>query len=320
MKASKKTAIKVAVGCIVAGALLSFVALLTMGFDFKEINTMKSVTNTYEIQEPFTNLTIDTEFDVRLLPSDDGVCKVVCRESDKITHRVTVEDQTMTISQESHRKWYDYLGLSWGTTELTVYLPAGEYGALRVSTMSGDVEIPDALSFSEAKIENCSGSVRFSAAVAEDLSIKTVSGDIEVRRTNPKNLRLTSTSGEISVDSAQLAGSLEAYAVSGDITLTSVSCQDITAETTSGEVELEQTVAAEALRIETVSGDIDLTRSDAASAWLKSTSGEVSGTLLTEKVFFTDTTSGSVEVPRTTGGGTCEIKTVSGDIEFSIVP
>jgi DUF4097 and DUF4098 domain-containing protein YvlB len=51
---------------------------------------------------------------------------------------------------------------------------------------------------------------------------------------------------------------------------------------------------------------------------LKTTSGSVKGSLLTPKIFYTDTTSGSVDVPRSTEGGLCEIQTTSGSIRITI--
>ena len=44
----------------------------------------------------------------------------------------------------------------------------------------------------------------------------------------------------------------------------------------------------------------------------------VGGTLLSDKVFITDTTTGDVDVPKTTTGGKCEITTTTGDIEIDI--
>ena len=42
------------------------------------------------------------------------------------------------------------------------------------------------------------------------------------------------------------------------------------------------------------------------------------GSLLTDKVFITDTDTGSVDVPKTPAGGRCEIKTGTGDIKMEI--
>ena len=58
--------------------------------------------------------------------------------------------------------------------------------------------------------------------------------------------------------------------------------------------------------------------SDAAEIFVKTSTGDVSGSLLTEKVFITDTSTGKVSVPKTTTGGKCELITSTGDIKIEI--
>lgn len=57
---------------------------------------------------------------------------------------------------------------------------------------------------------------------------------------------------------------------------------------------------------------------DAGELYLKTESGSVSGTVLTEKVFLTETVSGTVNVPKTAKGGKCEIITKYGDVDISV--
>ena len=66
-------------------------------------------------------------------------------------------------------------------------------------------------------------------------------------------------------------------------------------------------------------GDVELNACDAGGLSLKTTTGDVTGTLLSEKVFITDTSTGDVSVPKTTSGGKCEISTTTGDIRIDIV-
>jgi hypothetical protein len=42
--------------------------------------------------------------------------------------------------------------------------------------------------------------------------------------------------------------------------------------------------------------------------------------LYSEKIFFTETDTGDIRVPKSTSGGVCEIKTDTGDITFTIIP
>ncbi len=280
MRTAKKNAILIAVILIAVGLFISFGSFLAMGFDINKMNTMDFVTNTYSVDEKFSNISVKgAECDVRLVPSEDAACRVVCNEGDKISHSVTVEDDTLVIERKDNREWYEHIGIYWGGMEIVVYLPQDEYEAIHVLSVSGDIDIPKEFSFSEAKIDNTSGDVSFSAPVKNELSVKTVSGDME---------------------------------------LTNIECQSVTATSTSGEIVFSKVTAQENIHIESVSGDVELLKCDAGSIWIKTTSGEVSGTLCTEKKFIVDTVSGDVDVPKSTYGGKCEIKTTSGDVEFTI--
>ena len=47
-------------------------------------------------------------------------------------------------------------------------------------------------------------------------------------------------------------------------------------------------------------------------------SGNVTGTLLTDKIFLAQSDTGRVDLPKTVGGGKCEITTDTGNIEISV--
>ena len=112
--------------------------------------------------------------------------------------------------------------------------------------------------------------------------------------------------------------SLTVGTISGGLHLSRVTCGSLAMETTSGSIDLTDTAVTTPIQAKTTSGDIRFTRADAATLELKTTSGSVSGSLLTPKIFYTDTTSGSVDVPKSTEGGLCEIQTTSGSIRITI--
>ena len=56
--------------------------------------------------------------------------------------------------------------------------------------------------------------------------------------------------------------------------------------------------------------------SDAAEIYVRTSTGDVAGSLLTDKVFMTQTDTGNVGVPQTITGGKCEIHTDTGDIQI----
>lgn len=322
MRPSKKKALRFALICVTAGLLISFIALASLNFSFFEMGTMEHAANTYTVTDSFTNIKVwGAECDVRLIPSEDGTCTVLCSETDRVTHNVSVKNGTLTIERTDDRKWYEHIGFTWsywGPMEVVISLPERAYGDLDVRTASGKVEIPGDFSFGSAKVDGTSGDVRFTAAVDGELRLKTVSGDIQASGMRPETLTITSTSGDITLDTIAVGAAFACKTVSGSQTVTDLTCRSAALNTTSGDVTVSDLIASEDIRMEAVSGTLSLTRCDADTLWLKTTSGDVNGTLRTEKTFVTHTTSGSVRVPGSTSGGSCEVKTVSGDIRFDI--
>ncbi|MGN1048779.1 MAG: DUF4097 family beta strand repeat-containing protein [Eubacteriales bacterium] len=319
MKTAKKVAIIAASALIAVGLLISFGAIIAMDFDFSGMNTITPVTNAYSVKESFTNINIEgAECDIRLLASDDGLCKVLCSESDKISHSVEVNNKALFIKRTDNRKWYEHIGVYWGKMEIAVYLPQSDYEYLYVKSLSGNIEIPEGFSFVEADIHNTSGDIFFSANTENDLSVKNVSGKLSVSNSSPIRLDAESTSGNVTISSVKSAAELSVKTVSGDIGLRDIECKDIYAESTSGDVAFSDVYASEKIRIGNVSGQIGLYGCDASSLWINTTSGDVSGTLLTEKIFIAESVSGNISVPYSGTGGKCEIKTTSGNIKITL--
>ena len=319
MKTAKKTAIYISVGAICLGILLSFIAMASMNFDFLQLNTINFESKTYTVEEDFTNISIiGAECDIELLPANNGKTTVECSESDKIHHEIKVENGTLTVKRTDDRQWYEHFGVYWAEMSVTVYLPKSEYDKIYASALSGDIKIPNNFTFTEAEINNTSGDTEFFASVSGPLEIQSVSGDILISKISAENIKLQSTSGDIEIYEINANDDISLKTVSGEIEAQNINCQNLTAKSTSGEIEIERLIAKNRIETESVSGNIGLTNCDGENLKLSSTSGDIRGTLLSEKIFLTYTTSGNVNVPYSATGGTCEIKTTSGNIHFKI--
>ncbi|MBQ4100357.1 MAG: DUF4097 family beta strand repeat protein [Oscillospiraceae bacterium] len=329
MKTSKLVLIIVAVCLIVVGIFISATALIINGFNWKDgdfdfanlidINfTPKQ--NTYTVNDDFKNIYImGVEADITLIPANDNSCKVVCDESEKIYHTVEVLDDTLTIKRKDTKKWYErIISFDFGKMAVTVYLPKDEYENLYALTLSGSINILSNFSFKNAEVYNTSGNTGFFANTSDDVTITAVSGTVNASSFECNNLTIETVSGEMNVQNINAKNNIGANAVSGDISLNNIECKNIKTSAVSGDVEFKNVIANGDIYIDTVSGDIDLANSDGTYLNIATTSGDVKGTLLSDKVFFTDTTSGEIDVPRTTADEKCEIETVSGDVYFYI--
>lgn len=301
MKTSKIVAIVIAIVLIVAGAILSCVALAMNDFDLREFSTMKYETKTYEVGDSFSDIKIiDAEYNIIIAKSNDGECKVVSRDSDKIKHTVEVEDDTLIITRTDERKWYEYIGIFIGEKDLSVkvYLPDDSYEKLNALNVSGSFKVEAGFEFAEAEVQSTSGEIIFMSS-AETLSLKSTSGDVEA-----KNFK---------------AQSLNAISVSGDIEIDNVNAESFSAKTTSGDIDLSSVVIDGDASINTTSGDFEFSRCDAANIKILTVSGDVRGSFLTDKYFTTSTVSGDLRHPKSVSdAGVCDIKTTSGDVKITV--
>lgn len=304
----------VLVGCII------FAGVMTMlKWDFTKLSTVKYETNVYEIAEAFCDISITTDTaDVRFVPSGDGKCTVECYEAENAKHSVAVENGTLTIKINDSKPWYVYIGFCFSSPRITVYLPQAEYAALSVCASAGDVEIPKDFAFARADISLTTGNAGVYASASESIQIKTSMGNIRVENVSAGSLDLSTATGAVTVSGIDCRDDLSVAVSTGEARLTGLSCRDVISTGTTGSVILKDVIAANRFSIERSTGDVKFTRCDAAEIFVKTNTGNVTGSLLTDKVFLTDTDTGSVTVPKTATGGRCEIETDTGNIKIEI--
>ena len=92
--------LRVALALTVAGLLVGGAALAWMGFDVTKLNTVHYVTTTHEVDGSFRDIAVlADDGQVALLPSQDGACRVVCREEEEAPYRVAVENGALTVER-----------------------------------------------------------------------------------------------------------------------------------------------------------------------------------------------------------------------------
>lgn len=279
-KGKSGRALCVAALLVLVGSLL-FVGVMTMlKWDFMNLQTVKYEDTRHEIAQPYQNITIRTNTaDVVVVPSEDGTCSVVCHEQSKVKHTVSVEGGTLVIEREDTRKWYEHLAIDFGTSRITVQVPAEEYGAISVNTSTGDVR---------------------------------------VEQMTTESLGLSVSTGSIAVSNVSCLGDIHLRTSTGNNRLTDVTCQNLFAKASTGDITLSGVVAQGLFDIKTGTGEVKLNRADAAEISIQTNTGDVEGSLRTDKIFMAQTNTGRVTVPKTTTGGKCEVTTGTGDIKLSI--
>lgn len=319
MKTKTKVWLILAASLVLIGGVLFAGVMTTREWDFTKLSTVKYETNTHEINAGFDAVSINTDTaDITFVYSPGENCKVECHEEEKANHVITVENNTLLIESVSKEKWYDDIGINFGQSRITVYLPETEYTYLLIEESTGDIEMPEAFRFKEVDILLSTGDVTFYASASERIKIETSTGDICVDGISAGALDLTVSTGKVTVSSVTCEGDVTVGVSTGRSVLTDIECENLVSEGDTGAIWLNHVIVRETLSIERSTGEVKLDGSDAAEIFVKTDTGDVTGSLLTEKVFITQTDTGSVDVPKTVSGGKCEITTDTGDIKIEI--
>ena len=284
---------------------------------------------------------------------------VVIHEQEDKPHTVRVEDGTLLITHRNEQKWYDHISLfSFSSPKITVYLPEMTYDSLYVSSDTGDVETHGALTFGNVDIHTDTGDITLRSQITGILAAKADTGKIDVWGVNSDSVTLSADTGDISLYNAQIKGdvtvttdtghqtisnlqcrnltlkcttggltgesvqideALQFKSTSGRVSLSKIRCGSVHGKASTGDINCSDLMATGELRMETSTGDITLAASDAATLNIKTDTGDVKGTLLSNKIFYTETDTGKIKVPKSTTGGICEVITDTGSITFEIL-
>ena len=320
----------------------------------------KLVTTTETLSGDFTNIDANVFWlDVELLPSPDGTCHYKSVIHKNMPCTVTVENGTLKIDQPDNRKPHEQIGIVQGDVYLQLYLPADTYESLTFRGRTSDLEISDNFRFQNVTVENSTGDVLLQCQVEKQLNVTCSTGDVTISNVNCDSLSVSTSTGDVAIsvvkggdlsvstrtgdcriDYANMSGKLLLTSTTGGKFLNKVDCGSLNMTATTGETRINNVyVSADAqltsgagdwtlynlvvtgdANMESSTGDWDLDNCDAANIRIETSSGDVEGTLRSEKIFFADSNTGDIEVPRTTSGGTCQITTTTGDIEIDIVP
>lgn len=304
----------VLLGCVVFGG-----AMTMLKWDFSQLSTGKFEDNSHEISEHYQSICILTDTaDIEFVPSDTENTTVHCYEEKQEQHCVSVKEDTLFIEALDTRKWYDYIGIFVEAPKITVTLPAGAYKSLTVQENTGDIAVPQELSFDNMDISTNTGDVKNAACVQENVRISTDTGNIEIERISAGMLDLTVSTGKIVAKEVACTGDVKFRVSTGKAYFTDVTCKNMTSIGDTGDISMINVLAEGTLSLERSTGDVSFEHSDAAEIFIETSTGDIRGSLRSEKMFFAQTDTGRVNVPRTVSGGKCEIITDTGDITITV--
>ena len=310
----------IAAACLVIlGAMIFVGAMFAMHWDFSKLSTCEMQINTYFMEDGFSNISVCAKTaDIEFVPAEDASTKIVCREYKNAGYAVAVTDDTLTITFQDDRKWYEHIGVFVSQPKITVYLPAGEYGSLSVKNSTGDVKLPKEFSFADMDISLTTGDVRSCASASGKIRIATSTGLVALEEISAGALELRVTTGTVKITGVRCSGDVKLNVSTGDAHMIDVQCANLHSEGTTGDLRMQDVVVTDKMHLERSTGDVKFTLCDAGELFVKTTTGNVIGSLCSEKIFMAKASTGKVEVPKSVTGGICEIETSTGDIRITI--
>ena len=257
MRGRRKIWALIALVLIIFGLGFGFVGFVMAGFNPDKLNTDgKGVTNEHEINDDFTKIEIDTSTsDIRFETAADGKVKVVCKESEKRFHDVSVQNGTLVIKEKSEKKWFEYIGFfnsRSAETEIVVYLPEKsadisrkikkdtkfDLEGLMIDTSTGDVKLNDLHVKGELKINTSTGELMLSNVAAGSMIIETSTGEVTMNETEIREeLKIETSTGDVKLTSCD-ADTVRIDTSTGDVTCEFLSEKNIRTDTSTGSVTL----------------------------------------------------------------------------------
>ena len=280
MRKATKIWLIIAASLVVVGLGVIATAILEYNGNSIMLSTGQYVSNNHEIGDKFSNVSVNTDIaDIVFAVSNDDKCRVECFEEVKAKHSVAIKDDTLDIKIVNEKAWYDYIGINFGSPKLTIYLPKGEYDSVLVRGSTGDICV-------------------------ENMFVR--------------NIDISVSTGKITASNVICEEVAKINVSTGKTSLSNIRCQKLISTGSTGDIKLKNVMADELFNIKRSTGNIEFDSSDAAEIFVETDTGDVEGSLLTNKMFITQTDTGDIDVPQTINGGRCEIRTDTGDIKINI--
>lgn len=311
----------IGISLVILGVVMFGGLMMSLGWDFTKLSTVKYETNTYELQNSVNSISIHADTaQIEFVPAEDGVCKVVCYEAENQKHMVVEKDGCLNIKLVDQRKWYEYIGINFERTKITVYLPMEEYENLKICNSTGDLTVSKDLTFGNMDVSVSTGDVAVFASVTNHMKIKTSTGDIKVGNVSAGSMDLTVSTGKVEVCNVVCQQDMTIQVSAGKANLADVSCENFISSGNTGDLTLKNVVAVYKFAIERTTGNVKFEACDAMMIQVKTSTGNVTGTLKRDMSFVTKTSTGKVDVPADDYyGGRCEVTTSTGDIRLKVV-
>lgn len=307
---------------IIIGGSAIIAGSIIFGFAIASQGKNKLEDKTFELDGEVSNFDINISIaDLEFKVGDSA--KVVCHESEKEHHEVTLKDGTLSIKFVDEKEWYEKI-FNWSLDQfkVTVYVPAGEYGNLKIKAATGDITVPHDFSFADLNAKVSTGDYDIRSNVTNKIDVESSTGMVHLGELTTKEMNVKCSTGRINILKCTVAEKITTNSSTGTQKITETTCQNLDMKASTGDIVLTRTIVEKHIKIKTSTGNVQFYGSDAESLNIKTDTGDVRGNLLTNKLFKAHSDTGRVKVPEYHVGdevtGECVIDTDTGNIEMTV--
>lgn len=316
MKTFEKLLLFIASSLVLVGTVVFVTSLSKNGWNISDMTPNRGEEKVYQISENFTDISIDTDTeDIEIIFSSEN--KVICYDEEDKVHNVVVEEGKLKIESIDNRKWYDYL-FDVSSYKVVIYINQ-EVNLLNIKESTGDIKIESGFICNELNIETSTSVVKINEANAKKVNISASTGDVVIYSLISEEINVKTSTGNIYLESVQCNGSIGVYVSTGDSFIKNLNCTNFISTGNTGDITLEEVIVSEKVDIKRSTGDVTFNKFDAGEMKIETDTGDVTGTLLSEKIFIVETSTGNKIYPYCTIGGKCYITTSTGDIVITII-
>ncbi|MCM1052775.1 MAG: DUF4097 domain-containing protein [Ruminococcus sp.] len=215
---------------------------------------------------------------------------------------ISLNNNELFVNQTKHKSTI-CIGFCFHHNEIVISMPKDININTNLKAVSGDIKIDNNLN-EKGVITTTSGDISLNSLNKADIT--STSGDITLKNINKGSV--SSTSGDITINEIK-EGTITT--ISGDIEVNNTDSLEVSS--TSGEIEISK--ANKLLNAKTTSGDIKIRSFNIENdSKITSTSGDITINLLNDAYIEAKTTSGDKDIKSTNGDYKLTLKTTSGDI------
>ena len=303
---------------IVLGSLLGVVAL-DLGISLIVNAATKVETVHYLKDKSFNKIDINVgtaDIEFKYLGGDPYIH---CIESSFEKHDVKVENNTLKIDSSASERLPLIMVSS--QRKIEVCLPTNNYYnqyKVNIHHSTGDIIINKNYIFSELNIEGSTGDVKVDTlGVNGNFNIKQSTGDINTYNVGVSHINFETSTGHMNLDKVKCAGIIRLKSSTGSKRINKVEANSLIVESSTGSVGINKSNLFRKLNIESTTGDVNIVDSDSYEIDIKTTTGDITAEFRTSKIVYAKSSTGNIDVPKSTSGGLCSIETSTGDIKVT---